>query len=149
MSAINSCVFSGRLVKVPELRTVGSGDKQAEVCDFSLAIDRGYGDKKRTIFPFYQAWRQNAKFICEYGQKGQEVTVICEYDITEDKSDDKKRYHTFKVNDLQLHRGLKDQSEEPAAAPKAPTKNQRKTPPPGSPTDAYPDDYGQDDDLPF
>lgn len=36
MSTINTCVFSGRLVKVPELRTVGSGDKQAEVCDFIL-----------------------------------------------------------------------------------------------------------------
>lgn len=145
MSTINTCVFSGRLVKIPELRTIGNGDKQAEVCDFSLAIDRGYGEKKRTIFPFFQAWRQNAKFICEYGQKGQEVTVTCEYDITADKTDDKKRYHTFKVNDLQLHRGLKEQSDEPAAAPKS----QKSAQPPVSPADAYPDDYREDDDLPF
>ena len=72
-----------------------------------MAVDKGYGDKKSTIFPRFQAWRHHAKFICEYGDVGQEVSVQCEYDIQADKKDEKKVYHMFTVIDLVLHRGQK------------------------------------------
>lgn len=113
---------------VPEKRIIQADDKDISVCSFQLAIDKGFGENKRTIFPRFSARRHDADFICDYGQKGQEVTVQCEYDIREAQvSGENRVFHEFAVSALTLHRGKGDgTAEQPnpehtsakAAAPK-------------------------------
>lgn len=68
---MNSCFFTGRLVREPELRTTQSGKS---VANFSLACEDGYGDKKTVEFPDFTAWNGIADFAAKL-PKGTMVTV--------------------------------------------------------------------------
>ena len=69
---LNSVELMGRLVAVPELRRINSGDA---VCSFTLAVDRDYKKDKNTDFVSCIAWRTNAEYLCRYGDKGRVVVV--------------------------------------------------------------------------
>ena len=67
---LNIAVIMGRLTATPELKTTNSG---INVTSFSVAVDRRYqsGGERQTDFINCVAWRQTAKFICDYFKKGQ------------------------------------------------------------------------------
>ena len=62
----------GRLTAEPELKFTQSGK---EVLSFSLAVDSGYGEKKKTDFITCVAWEGTAKFISQWFRKGSLLLV--------------------------------------------------------------------------
>ena len=69
---INVCVLSGRLTKAVELRATGSG---TSVASFTMAVDDGWGDKKKTYFLPVIVWQKEAEACAKSLVKGQMVTV--------------------------------------------------------------------------
>ena len=70
---MNNCVFSGRMVKDPELKFIPSTGMA--VTKFSLAVDYGFGDKKKTSFLNMTAFSKTAEAIANYTNKGAKVTL--------------------------------------------------------------------------
>lgn len=69
---INRVTLEGRLTKDPELKKTQSG---LSVCQFTLACDRNYSrqsDDGRQTADFIScvAWRQQADYLCDFGEKG-------------------------------------------------------------------------------
>ena len=69
---INKVILMGRLTKDPELRHTGKG---TPVTTFSIAIDNGYGDNKRTDFVNCLAWNKTAEFVTKYFTKGKMIII--------------------------------------------------------------------------
>ena len=69
---INVCVLSGRLTKAVELRATGSG---TSVASFTMAVDDGWGDKKKTYFLPVIVWQKAVEACAKSLVKGQMVTV--------------------------------------------------------------------------
>ena len=56
---LNKVILMGRLTRDPELRYTGS---ETAVANFSLAVENGYGDGKKTDFINCVAWSKTAEF---------------------------------------------------------------------------------------
>lgn len=69
---INKVILMGRLTRDPELRHTGTG---RAVCNFSIAVDSGYGDNRQTDFINCVAWQNQAEFLGKYFTKGMLVIV--------------------------------------------------------------------------
>lgn len=69
---MNSVMLIGRLTKNPEVRYK---DDMA-VCRFSLAIDDGYGEKKKTNYPSVVVFGKTAENCEKYLSKGRQVAVV-------------------------------------------------------------------------
>lgn len=65
----------GRLTRDPELRYVNIGGDQVPVCEFSIAVNIGYGQNQQTEFINCVAWRKKAENIANYLSKGRMVLV--------------------------------------------------------------------------
>jgi single-strand DNA-binding protein len=77
---MNIVLLKGNLARDPELRVVGSGDKQTSVVNFTVATSREYtknnGEKdKITSFINCEAWDSGAEVIGESFKKGDLVLV--------------------------------------------------------------------------
>ena len=70
---MNSVVLIGRLTRDPEVRY--TAETQLAVARFSLAIDDGYGEKKRTNFPNIVAFGKTAESCEKFISKGKLVCV--------------------------------------------------------------------------
>jgi len=66
-------VLIGRLTRDPEVRY--TAETQLAVAKFSLAIDDGYGEKKKTNFPNIVAFGKTAESCEKYLSKGKLVCV--------------------------------------------------------------------------
>ena len=69
---INKVILMGRLTRDPEMRHTNSG---TPVTTFSIAIDNGYGDNKRTDFVNCLAWNKTAEFVTKYFTKGKMIII--------------------------------------------------------------------------
>ncbi len=72
---LNNVAVMGRLCKDPELGHTGNG---TEVTSFTLAVDRdfkGQNGERGTDFLDCVAWRNTAKFICNYFSKGRKMVA--------------------------------------------------------------------------
>ena len=71
---MNVVVIMGRLTANPELKTTQTG---VNVTSFSVAVSRNYATngERQTDFINCVAWRQAAKFICDYFRKGQMIAL--------------------------------------------------------------------------
>jgi len=67
---MNCCLFAGRLVKDCEVRQTQAGKS---VGNYTLAVDDGYGDNKRTLFLNCVHW--NCEKIAQYLIKGKAIIV--------------------------------------------------------------------------
>lgn len=65
----------GRLGNSPEMRYTPAGKA---VASFSLAVDKGYGDKKTTLWARVTVWEQQAENCAKYLSKGATVLVLGE-----------------------------------------------------------------------
>lgn len=94
---INKAIIMGRLTHEPELRQTGTGHS---VCSFSIAVNNGYGENRRTDFINCVAWNKTAEFVSRYFTKGKMIIVIGRITTRawEDK-DGKKCYATDVVAD--------------------------------------------------
>lgn len=69
---MNQCNLHGRLAADPELRYTNNGKA---VCNFTLAVDDGYGKYKNTEFIKIVIWGKAGKAAAKYLEKGRQVIV--------------------------------------------------------------------------
>lgn len=74
--SMNICLFTGRIGSDPELRNVGS--KNTAIVDFSIAVDSGYGENKKTSWLDFTVWGKSAETFAKYCVKGTKVEVEAE-----------------------------------------------------------------------
>lgn len=128
---MNVFSFTGHLGKDCRTNTVsGTG-----VCNFSVAVRSGYGDKEQTVWVDVSLWgRQAEGKLPDYLTKGQKVAVSGEMGTREH---DGKTYVTCRANSVDLI-GVK--SDEGQSKPASSSGQQK-------PQQAPDDDF--DDDIPF
>ena len=104
---INSIILVGRIVNNLELRTTSNNNS---VCQFTIAINEGYGDKERTDFIDCVAWNKRAEMICKYCNKGVKVAVTGKLQTNSYEKDGKKIKTTkVLVNEIQFIEKLKNE----------------------------------------
>jgi len=69
----------GRAGHAAEARFTAQG---VQVTTFSLAVDRGYGDKKKTVWLRVTCWRKLAEIAAQYVTKGKLLWVDGEIDVS-------------------------------------------------------------------
>lgn len=87
---MNICMFSGRITKDCETRYANSG---TAITSFSIAVDGGYGDNKRTEFINCVLFKREG--VAQYLTKGKPLMVTGEYQ--EDKWQDNEGNHRSRV----------------------------------------------------
>ena len=70
---MNSVGMHGNLAADPELRYTTTGKA---VCNFRLAVNSGFGEKRETEFVNCVAWEKLAEKVADQGRKGNEVAVF-------------------------------------------------------------------------
>ena len=93
---MNKAQLIGRLSKDPELRTTALG---ISVCTFTVAVNRGFGDKKETDFLPVVAWRALAENCAKFLAKGKKAGVSGRIQTRSYDTDSGKRYITEIVAD--------------------------------------------------
>lgn len=71
---MNSVVLIGNLTRDPELR-YASGGNQTAVCRFTIAVNDGFGENKRTSFIPIVVFGKPAENCDRYLQKGSKVCI--------------------------------------------------------------------------
>lgn len=89
---------SGNLGRDAELRTVGN----STVCNFSVAAQSGFGDKKQTEWISCGLWGRLGESVNEFLKKGTPVTVAGELSTREYNG---KTYLEMRVNQIRIHGG--------------------------------------------
>lgn len=131
---INKVILMGRLTRDPEMRHTNSG---TPVTTFSIAIDNGYGDNKRTDFVNCLAWNKTAEFVTKYFAKGKMIIIADGRISTRSwETQDGKRAYATEVVANEVSFGETKSSQ------------QTVTQPPMQDDDFTPLDE-EDDDLPF
>ena len=69
---LNSAIIQGCICANPELRHTPN---DIAVTTFTVATDKGSGDKKQTSFIDCVAWRGTAELVCKWFQKGSAIIV--------------------------------------------------------------------------
>jgi len=72
---MNNHTFCGRLGRDAELKSVTSSQGATSVCNFSVAVDDGYGERKTTIWISCALWGKRADALNQYLKKGQQVVI--------------------------------------------------------------------------
>lgn len=92
---MNIVMITGRLARDPEMRYTKTG---TSICEFTLGVDSGYGDNKKTNWPNFVAWGKTAEFLAENGTKGKEVIVKGELETGSYENSEGKKVYWTKVN---------------------------------------------------
>lgn len=74
---MNTGMFAGRLGRDAELRSTD----RSQVLNFSLAVDTGFGDNKKTLWVDCALWGERAPKLEQYLLKGKQVTVCGDVDL--------------------------------------------------------------------
>jgi len=91
---MNKVILVGRLTKDPEVKTTQS---QIEYCSFSVAVDRRFktaSGERQADFINCVAWRQQAKLLGQYFQKGSRIGIVGNLQTRDYEKDGKKVYVT-------------------------------------------------------
>ena len=145
MSGYCSVVVVGNLGKDPEIRSTGSGKK---VASFSLAVDQGYGDNKKTEWVNIIAWEKLAELAEKFLKRGKTVALsgYLQTSSREDKQSGQKRYKTEVVaRDITF---MDSGSRSDGGTRQAPAPRQQAAPQARATAPAE-DAFISDDDLPF
>lgn len=107
---MNSFNGIGRIVNNLELRSTNNGNS---VCQFTIAINEGYGDKERTDFIDCVAWNKRAESICKYCDKGVKVAIEGKLQTdTYEKEGKKIKTTKVLVNEIQFIEKIKNANNE-------------------------------------
>lgn len=90
---LNKIIIQGRLTDTPVMQQTASG---VDVTTFTVAVERNYKNQdgnKQTDFINCVAWRNTAKFVCDYFSKGKMVIIAgaLETRSYEDKNGNKRK----------------------------------------------------------
>lgn len=111
---MNHITLTGRLTRDPEVRYTSKGDA---VASFSIAVDTGWGDNKRTDFIPITCWRKTAEVVGNNLTKGRRVLVEGRLQISEYEKDGQKRRSTDVVaSNVEFLDSKKDGQPSPASA---------------------------------
>lgn len=101
----------GNLGKEPETRYT-TDERQMAICRFTIAVDKGYGEKKKTVWVNIVAFGKTAEVCQRFLAKGRKVYVAGELDIREyEKQDGSKGYITEVTADkVEFLSGKEEQS---------------------------------------
>ncbi|NLT11893.1 MAG: single-stranded DNA-binding protein [Clostridiaceae bacterium] len=107
---MNKVILVGRLTRDPEVKTTQS---QVEVCSFTVAVDRRFktaSGERQSDFINCVAWRQQAKLLGQYFQKGHRIGIIGSLQSRSyDDKDGKKVYVTeVTVDEIEFLESRKD-----------------------------------------
>lgn len=136
---INKVILMGRLTRDPEMRHTNSG---TPVTTFSIAIDNGYGDNKRTDFVNCIAWNKTAEFVTKNFAKGKMIIVIGRITTRSWETQDGKRAYATEVVANEVSFG------ESKTSPQLNTPQTAAQPPMHDDDDDF-TPLDEDDDLPF
>ena len=111
---MNNFIGIGRIANNLELRSTNNGNS---VCQFTIAINEGYGDKEKTDFIDCVAWNKRAESICKYCDKGVKVAVEGKLQ-TDTYEKDGKKIKTTKVlvNEITFIEKIKNANNEENAS---------------------------------
>lgn len=70
---LNRVFLIGNMTRDPESRIVG--EKNTAVTTFGLAVNDGYGDRKKTYFFDVECWGKTAENMSAYGGKGKQIVL--------------------------------------------------------------------------
>jgi len=128
---MNKVIITGRLGRDVEVKVLNDTTK---VGNFSVAVDVGYGDKKKTSWINCTAWNKTAEIMNQYLTKGSQVLLEGEWCqeswTTEDGSKRTKDFLT--VRNFEFMGGKAEGAEgtqsasqpEPKTAPATPAKEE-------------------------
>ena len=134
---MNSVILIGRLTRDPEVRYTANQDPVAR---FTVAIDRTYGQDKKTDYPNVICFGKTAALVEKYVFKGSQVGVQGRIQTGSYEKDGHKVYTTDVVADrVEFLGGKEDNKEEPKTEPLKPAENDH----------AAQLGFLRDDDLPF
>ena len=95
---MNKVFLIGRLTKDSEGVDVGKGEKMTSKVSFTLAIDDGFGDKKKTYYINCELWGKRAVSLGEYRVKGQQVSVVGKLVTGSYENKEKKKVYFTNIN---------------------------------------------------
>lgn len=87
---VNKVIVQGRFTAKPEVVQKGGFD----MCEFTVAWSEKYKDRESKCFLRCKSWRDQAKFIEKYFDKGQECVVEGRLETEEWEKDGKKQSRT-------------------------------------------------------
>ena len=96
---MKAITIAGRIGKDAETRNTQAGD---QVTGFTVAVDEGFGDKKRTLWFDVSYWGKRGAAVAPYLTKGGNVTVSGDLSTREYEG---KTYLTVRASDLTLQGG--------------------------------------------
>lgn len=97
---MNHGTFAGRIGRDGEMRATPNGK---EVCNFSVGVSVGYGEKKETLWVDCALWGERAKKLAPYLTKGTAITVSGDVSVrTYDGKDGTKAVLALNVQGLTL-----------------------------------------------
>jgi single-strand DNA-binding protein len=96
---MNRVELIGRMTKDAELRfTPGTGNA---VANFSIAVEDGFGDRKKAYFINIVVWGKSAEAVSNYTHKGSKIAVTGKITVRDyEAKDGTKRYVTEVVADM-------------------------------------------------
>jgi single-strand DNA-binding protein len=107
--------FIGRVGRDAETRYLPNGDA---ITTWSVAVDSGYGDKKKTSWAKCTLWGKRAESLAQYIRKGDRIGVTGEVSLEEwDGKDGKQSQIAVRVGDVTLLGEKRDEESQRAAQP--------------------------------
>lgn len=94
MAGLNKVILMGRLTAEPSLRETASG---TAVANFSIAMDRGYGEEKVADFIPVVAWKGTAETIAKYFTKGSQILICGSIQTRSYEDKDGNKRYAFEV----------------------------------------------------
>ena len=108
--SINCVMLTGRLTREPEPRYT-AGDTL--MVTFSLAVDDGYGEKRKSYFINCVAWRVTADYIARNAHKGDLVAVTGKLqERTWEKNGERKYRTEVVIDDFVIQTKRKEREEQ-------------------------------------
>ena len=103
----SKAIIVGNLTRDPELRSTPSG---AQVCGFSVAVNRKFKDQEEVSFFNCNAWGKLGETIAQYGRKGSGILVSGRLDQRsyDDKNGQRRSVVEINVDDFNFIGGRSD-----------------------------------------
>lgn len=114
---MNKVIFCGRTTKDIEMR-YSQGENSMAIGRFSIAIDSGYGDKKKTSFFNCTIFGKQAEAFERYVPKGTKVLLECEANQNQytDKNGNKVNSVDFIVKSFEFCESKSQSNSQPQPA---------------------------------
>lgn len=92
---MNTWSFIGRVGRDGEFRVTSTGK---EVLSFSVAVDSGFGQNKKTTWTRVFVWGKRGEALAKYIIKGNQIGVVGEVSLNEYTAKDGTTKYTLDVN---------------------------------------------------